>query len=62
MRPADGNSINCIGKVLKENKSLMVATAEVFTGDKLCAYMVQTVKRIVPEENPRIKVVWKNWI
>ena len=48
MRPADGDSIYSIGRGRKENKSLMVATAEVFTGDKLCAYMVQTVKRIVP--------------
>jgi len=26
----------------------MVTTAEVFTNKKLCAYMVQTVKRVMP--------------
>jgi hypothetical protein len=57
MRPADGDSIYSIGRVLKETKSLMVTTAEVFTNDKLCAYMVQTVKRIMPETNPTLKVV-----
>ena len=40
--------IRAVGKILKENKMLMVTTAEVFTGDKLCAYMVQTIKRITP--------------
>lgn len=57
MRPADGNSIYGIGKVLKETKSLMVTTAEVFTDKKLCAYMVQTVKRVTKEMGKDGKVV-----
>jgi acyl-coenzyme A thioesterase PaaI-like protein len=48
MRPGDTDLI-CIGKMLKENKSFMVTTAEVLNLDgKLCAYMLQTLKRIRP--------------
>jgi uncharacterized protein (TIGR00369 family) len=48
MRPGDTDLIS-IGKLLKENRSFMVTTAEVLNIDgKLCAYMLQTIKRIRP--------------
>ena len=48
IRPAD-SGILAIGKLIKENKSLMVTTAEVYTEEgKLCAFMLQTIKRMVP--------------
>lgn len=50
MRPAD-TDITCVGRLLKENRSLLVSTAEVLNSDgKLCAYMLQTLKRITPED------------
>ena len=46
IRPAD-TGILAVGKLIKENKSLVICTAEVFTEDgKICAYMLQTVKKI----------------
>jgi uncharacterized protein (TIGR00369 family) len=48
LRPAD-TDVFCIGKMLKENRSFMVTTGEVLNMDgKLCAYMLQTVKRMGP--------------
>jgi uncharacterized protein (TIGR00369 family) len=46
LRPITSNVI-AIGNLIKGSKSLMFANAEVLTTDqKLCAYMVQTIKRI----------------
>jgi uncharacterized protein (TIGR00369 family) len=48
LRPADSD-VFCIGKMLKENRSFMVTTGEVLNVDgKLCAYMLQTLKRVGP--------------
>ena len=56
IRPADSD-IKAMGKLLKANKSMMVTTAEVFTKDeKLCAFMLQTVKRNTPS-NSTMKLI-----
>ena len=56
LRPAN-TDVRGVGQILKATKLMMVTTAEVYTtDDKLCAYMLQTLKRNT-KETSTMKVI-----
>ena len=56
LSPAHGEMLIAKGKVLKYTKSLIVSTAEIYSDEKLCAYMLQTLKKEIGRASCRERV------